>query len=130
MFKKKPQETLPVLDNIELRKLNTKKIVGTIEEAGKFLKAGKYGVWVYIIYIFIAIVFFMSIFYYLFWAIGYNIMKSEGDKFELLFGNPTYGQRYLCHASEDNATFTEPKQALEFKELFPNATCKFYSIKK
>jgi len=50
---------------------------------------------------------------------------------EAWFNIEDFSIKFICHNSpEVNATFRDVEKALQFKELFPNSTCNYFSIKK
>lgn len=123
----KPTKNLPALNDNELRKLNTKKVIGAIESIGKCAKFFKYKV---VMDILILCGFFLFLFLVVVGGFKYIDYKSEGGFLSSLYDLEHATQRYSCHNSETKFTFKLPEEALAFKELFPNATCIYYSIKK
>ncbi len=121
---------LPTIDNAEFRKENAKKFTEAITKTGGFFREGiktqKPIRWYFYIAIFLLVIMII--------LIGveyvYTINNMEGNFLDNFYGTSVKFQKYVCSNSIENATFNTPKNALEFKELFPNATCNYYSIKK
>lgn len=122
-------KNLPALDDLELRKKNTKKIVDTVESFGNFIKTAQKEKRVGIITAFVILSFLILI---VCGSFVYVYFKSDGEFLGNIFDVEQVTQRYVCNNNigEDNATFRDPKKALEFIELYNQSTCIYYSTKK
>ena len=123
----KNEKHLPALNDIELRKLNTKKIIDTVEEVGSLVKVVKRDKKISIVtgIIILFILLFLVLGSYL-----YVFIKTDGSFFDNIFNLDSVSKRYVCWNEEYNTTFRDSKNALEFKELFNNINCTFYSVEK
>ena len=123
------EKDLPALDNIELRKLNTKTVVDTVENIGSYVKTAQKNTRLAIItsVVILSLLLVMVIGSYIYIGI-----KTKGDSvFDNMFMIDKVSQRYVCNYNGgDNVTFREPKKALEFKELFNNSMCTYYSTER
>ena len=114
------------IDNIELRNLNTKKIMSTVEEVGSFVKTARKEKKIAIVsgLVILCLIVFLVLGSYL-----YMFFKSDGEFLGTLFNLDSVTKRYVCWNEEYNTTFRDAKKAIEFKELFEDVDCIFYSTK-
>lgn len=118
---------LPALDDVDLRKKNTERLVNSVGEVGDFFKELKKQNRITFIIAGISsllvLVFLGSIVYAAFTIPGSGFMENMVDK-NLL------AQRYNCTSGQgQNAYFRTPTMAKEFLSIYENGTCDYYDIR-
>jgi hypothetical protein len=118
-IKKDNQKTLPALDNEEMRNLNTKKIVDSIESMGTFFKdtnkSVKYSIWINIIFSFAIIIVLAG---------GYFFVLSNGG-IDSLYDREEIQRRFNCTSGNVSDTVRKYEHAQDFIELY-GGTCELY----
>lgn len=118
------EETLPALDNEDIRKLNTKRVVDSIENVGEHFKELKkqnrinfiVGLVTGLIILFILV------------AVMYGAFSSGGNPIDNIVDKGAYQRRFNCTNGDSSDIFRSPRDALDFKKLFPDAECVHYRI--
>lgn len=120
-------DNLPVIDDIDLRKKNTERIVNSLGEVGdhfkELKKQNRLTFIIGIITSLIMLIFFGSIIYAAFTIQGSSFMDNMIDKDQM-------AQRYNCTTQEGkSALFRTPDKAKDFLIVYPLATCNYYDIR-
>ena len=112
---------LPVIDNDDVRKENSKKIADSFEAIGDFVK-------IYRREKKIGIVTGLIVFGFVLFVVGggflYALYNSGWDV-SVLFNTDATSIDIFCVIENQTAKFNSPGVSLQFKELFPNSTCTF-----
>ena len=115
---------LPAIDDPDLRKENTKRIVESVENVGQHFKELKKqnrvnfvigGITALIILLFLCLVI-------------YSAYSAGGSFIDNLVDKNALTRRYECTYNGYNTTFRMASNALDFKELYNDTECNFYII--
>ncbi len=116
---------LPAIDDLDLRKQNTKKVVTAIDHVGKHFKELKQQNRInFIVGLSTALIILLFL-------VGILVVSySAGGSFmDNLFDKEAVVRRYNCTSEEGyNTIFRSAEDSLDFKELY-NASCVYYSVK-
>ena len=119
------KQTLPAIDDQDLRNLNTEKVVNAFDQVGtyaqKLIKDHKYTRIYTIMMICIILFLFIGSYIYLYTKTGENFLDS-------VFIVEGHVQRYTCFYSGENATFRNPEMANEFRILYPGSECRYRNV--
>lgn len=122
-------DNLPALDNEDIRALNTKKVVDSFESIGELAKEAKkntrVGLWTSI-FVLLSLVLLIGGSYV------YLAIKTDGEFLDSVFAINKVSQRYVCKSERfnDTAVFMTPDGARDFKEVFTDSSCQYYSTKR
>jgi len=128
---KKPTENLPALDNVELRQLNTKKVVNAFDSIGKHFeeirKWNKVVISISVVTGLIMLVFLGIVVYSAFTIKGSSIIDNFVDRDMLAT------RIQCCDNVGTNGggciTFRTPTAAKDFKEIFPFVDCVYWDMR-
>jgi len=119
------ENTLPALDNIDLRKNNTKKVIDAVDNVGKHFKELKKQNRVnFIIGLSTSLIILLFL-----GCIVYSVFNTKGSFIDNIVDRDAMIHRYVCYYYNYNVTFRMASQAVDFKELFgDNISCRYWEI--
>ena len=114
---------LPALNNEDIRKLNSQKVIDCIDEIKDNMKASKQAAKVTTIYL-IGVVIFIG--FILITSIAIVAYKSGGvsNFFDNYFIVDNVNNRIVCTYNDLSVSYRSPIEAKAFKDVFSNSTCK------
>ena len=115
------------IDNIDLRKENTKKIINCVESVNDYVKEGSKTAKTTKYYL----IFMLCLFAFLFvGAIIAVAIKSGGigNFIDNMYVVDNVNDRIICYYEDDNMTFRTPDQSYHFIHTFNNSYCEINKI--